>query len=289
MRKLNWTEAEMAAKIGANTCALLFGKYEEPFGARHIAKYRELGITKMELKRPHYNPYDSNQLKEIAREAKNQGVDIVSLHGTGGKFSSAYDDGTTERERRLAVATAILDGEAALTLGASILVCHFGTTDLSEKSAHELIDYFDGTPLRFGAENVGKAVSRLKDSDFLDDHAAFVDRIDSDRLGMVLDTGHARDPDGINPFTKEGAAYDAIHRCRRRIIHLHLHDAGEGADDHLAPWEGRIRWFDILIALQDIGYDGVLMFESIISEQDQDVLNKIAAFPREFVRRYLLE
>ena len=286
MKKFSWSEEEIASRVGASTVALLFGEFSEPLNARHMAKYRELGITKVELEGSNYDCRSRKQVKEIATEAANHGLEIVSVHGPSSKFSSAYADGITEQERRLAVAVAILMGETALAMGASTLVCHFGTTESSEQSAHDLLDYFKGTPLKFGAENVGKAVSGLADSDFLSDHAAFVDRVNSDRFGLVVDLGHARDADGINPFTRQGAAYETIASCGRRIIHLHLHDAGEGADDHLAPMDGAVRWFEVLSALHDIGYGGALMFESIITEQDQKVLEKIAAFPRNFMRRY---
>ncbi len=288
MENFDWTEDEIASRIGASTLALLYKKFSEPLGARHIARWRELGITKMEVGSSCYDSGNSKQIKEIAVESRNQGVEIVSVHPSSGKFSSAWADGTSEQERRAAVEQAIVEGEAALSMGATILVCHFGTTDFSEKSVHELLDYFKGMPLKLGAENVGKAVSRLQDSDDLRDYAAFVDRINSDQFGMVVDTGHARDPDGINPFIKEGAAYEAISLCGPRVIHLHLHDVGDGADDHLPPMDGGVKWLEIFSALREIQYKGVLMFESIITDQHQGVLEKIAAFPQNFMGRYNL-
>ena len=52
--KFDWTEDEIRSRIGASTMALLYGKFNEPLGARHIARWRELGITKIEL----FNSYD---------------------------------------------------------------------------------------------------------------------------------------------------------------------------------------------------------------------------------------
>ena len=254
----------MAARIGASTVAV---PPEQKLGARHLALWERMGIPKMEIggygvPSTHYDPDNRRQVKEIAFAAVNHGIEICSAHAPGDErdFEAECD-----AERKAAVQEAIIAGEAALELGASILVCHLGTTGDSTKSARELLDRFAGTDLRIVVEN----------GERLHEFADFVDRVGSDRFGMVVDIGHTRDADGINPFVKDGAASANILQCSHRLFHLHLHDFKDGRD-HYPPLDGDIRWREILAALQRIGYTGALMFES--SHIHPHVLHKVASF-----------
>ena len=72
--------------------------------------------------------------------------------------------------------------------------------------------------------------------------------------------------------------------CEHRLLHLPLHDFVER--DHCPPFDGTIRWGEILLALDDIGYEGELMFEAGAFVPLEDTLRKTAAFPDEFAARF---
>lgn len=287
-----FTEQEIRARLGVSTTGMqsLWPVAEEQLGERHFAQLRALGISKLEVTQSCV-PARIRDIKPIAQGAKNQGIEIVAVHGLGGKFSSAYEDGLTEKERTDSVQRASREGEKALELGASIILFHFGTTESSAQSVGELLEFFKGTPLILGGENVGRAVSSLKDSDEVADFVRFADRIDSDRYGLVLDLGHARDADGVNPFLKEEAAYKTVILCRRRLIHLHLQDTVQGmADPHYPPFDGQVRWLDVFQALYDIEYPGCFMFEPVHDgyhgdSVPSDTLRKVGTFPRRLIVR----
>jgi len=266
-------------------------KGTERLGEQHFSLLRSLGISKLEIFFG-WDTGDKKEARQIALGAKNQGLEIVAVHGPSGKFSSAYDDGLTEEERSRAVKKAILMGEGALEMGASILVCHFGITDASEQSVRELLDYFKGTPLILGGENVGQAVSGLKESDDVADFIRFTAKIHSDRFGLVLDLGHARDSDGINPFIKKENACKTVTLCKQWLIHVHLHDCVNGGNvDHYPPFDGDIQWLEIFRALHDMQYAGAFMFEPVYEGYDsqhaatKNVLEKVGSFPKKLMSR----
>ena len=118
---------------------------------------------------------------------------------------------------------------------------------------------------------------------------AVVDEIGSDRFGMVVDVGHTRDEDGVNPFIKPDRARETLAQCGPRLIHLHLHDFLER--DHIAPMDGNLQWAEVFGALKDIDYQGVFMFEALfppdkIENRPDYVLAKTAAFPQAFAAKY---
>jgi len=283
MTGLKWTEEELASRLGASTSAVR----TEKLGPRHVALWRRLGIPGMEVcgwdppgEYHHYDYNNSHQLREISSEARNQGVDIVSVHAPRVPLSSE-----SEHERRQAVGELAAAAEAALELGASIFVCHFrypcGPNTAAEKSVRAMLDLFGGTRLILVEEN----------GEDLRDFAKLVDTIGSGQFGMCVDIGHVVDPDGVNPFTRETTAYETMSLCGRRVLHLHLHDFRAGArnprgglePDHFPPFKGEIKWTEVFRALQDIDYRGTFMFEA--AYHHDDVLPKIAAFPREFMQR----
>jgi len=54
----------------------------------------------------------------------------------------------------------------------------------------------------------------------------------------------------------------------------HVHDNRGRTDDHLMPFDGRINWDAGLMALQKIGYEGVLMFELAAAAEPRVALER---------------
>ena len=264
------TAEAIRQRLGFSTIAM---PGNERFGAREIGMIREAGITRIELcglhPPAHYDYHDPAQVSEIASECQNQGVAIVGVHGPGLPYDSPY-----EGVRLAVVKEAVASARVAEDMGASIFVGHFNTNDRSARTVDEMLHCLDGGSIKLTVENGGD----------LRDFADFVDRIGSNRFGMVVDIGHTRDVDGINPFIKKERAREAIAGCENRLFHLHLHDFVE--TDHYPPFDGSIQWGEIFSGLQDIGYAGEFMFEAVAPVSVADTLRKTAAFPDEFVARY---
>ena len=273
-----WTAEEIEARLGASTVAFRVPPYPRQVGAPEIAAMREAGLTRIEvtgIRSPHgFDFSDRAQLAEVKAACRNEGVSVVSVHGPNGGYTSEDED-----ERRAAVRRAVTAARVAEELGAGVMVLHFGTDERAERSVVDVLEQTEGSTLRLAVEN-GKDLGEFAD---------IVDRVGSDRFGMIVDIGHTRDADGVNPFTKPEAARRTMAYCGGRLIHLHLHDFRE--TDHLAPMDGDIEWGEIFEAFRDIDYKGRFMFESAWRDTTRTldpgyVLARTAAFPRSFVERY---
>ena len=276
MGKLPYTAEEIARRLGATTGAFLDD--ETPLGARQIAAIRAAGITRIEVcgigSPKHFDFGNSQQAAEVVRECREQGIEIVSFHGPTVEYAA-----TDEEERGAAVKEAAAAARVAEDMGASVMVCHFGTSKESKRTIVDMLDELDGAAIRLANEN----------GQDLRDYMALVDEVGSDRFGMVVDVGHTRDEDGVNPFIKPDRARETLAQCGPRLIHLHLHDFLDR--DHIAPMDGDLQWAEVFGALKDIDYQGQFMFEAMLTaegglDQPEYVLAKTAAFPQAFAARY---
>jgi len=268
---LHTTAEDIRERLGCSTVAI---PSEVRLSARHMAMIREAGITRVELcglfDPSTYDYHDRAQVSEIMTECDRQGISIVSVHGPGLMYHCAY-----EEVRKAIVKEAIAAVRAAEDMGASIFVAHFGTNEASERTVREMLNQLNGCNIKLAVENVAN----------LKDIPAMVDSVGSDRFGVTLDIGHERDEDGVSPFLKKRGARRMIALCGRRLMHLHLHDfLNEG---HYPPFEGKVLWDEVWLALEEVSYTGEFMFEAIARGSVDNVLSKTAAFPEEFVKRYV--
>jgi sugar phosphate isomerase/epimerase len=268
---------EIASRLGIS---LAIYQKRGSIGAREIAEVREAGITRIELSLiPRCLDYRNHlQISEIMSECRKQGVIIVSVHGP---FGLPYSS-PSEEARKAVVRESLAAIRFAEEVGASIYVAHFGCDEHSRKTVAELLKRMDGFHIRLTTENqVGWA---------LDGYTGIVDDIGSPQFGMTLDIGHARDKDGINPFTEKGRARQALTRCGDRIFHLHLHEVFDVQEkpDHRPPLheDGLIQWDEVFSALKEINYKGELMFEDGRGENPEEWLRMTATFPQRFLQRY---
>ena len=274
----DWTAEEIEARLGASTVAFRTPPYPRPIGAPEIAAVREAGLKRIEvtgIRSPHgFDFWDRGQIAEVQAACRNEGIEIVSVHGPNRPYAAA-----DEEKRRAGVRDAVTATRVAEELGAGVIVFHFGTDERAERSVVDVLEQTEGSTIRLAVEN-GKD---------LRDFADIVDRVGSDRFGMIVDVGHTRDEDGANPLTKLEAARQTMAFCGDRLIHLHLHDFRE--TDHLAPMDGDLQWAEVFEAFRDIDYQGLFMFESAWADTTRRiepgyVLAKTAAFPQMFTDRY---
>ncbi len=97
------------------------------------------------------------------------------------------------------------------------------------------------------------------------DLAELVDKFASPRVGVCWDTGHAK--------TLQYSQRAALRYLGSRVVCTHVHDnhinhvhnASEKEDLHLPITYGRTDWGDIAYGFADIGYDGPLTAETMMS------------------------
>jgi sugar phosphate isomerase/epimerase len=73
-------------------------------------------------------------------------------------------------------------------------------------------------------------------------------------LGLALDVGHV-------PCTERISAGDAIRRYGTSLGTVHLDDTRNGVHEHLQIGDGDLDWFDIMRALDEVGFDGIASVE----------------------------
>jgi len=82
-------------------------------------------------------------------------------------------------------------------------------------------------------------------------------------IGLNIDTGHA------HMGGQDAAA--AIRAAGDALLTTHLQDNHGEVDEHLPPGQGDIDWADVMAALRDVEYEGVLMAELTDSPKYREV------------------
>ena len=118
-------------------------------------------------------------------------------------------------------------------------------SDVRSESLITLTDFIEDMPTAIAIENCGENIDQL---------LAIVDAVDSDSLGVCLDTGH------LNLI--KGNQGEFIRRCGSKLLALHIADNLGMNDDHMLPYSvGTVNWEDVMIALKEINYNGLFNFE----------------------------
>lgn len=80
-----------------------------------------------------------------------------------------------------------------------------------------------------------------------------LEAVDSPALGVNLDPSHL--------FAVGDLPNVAVQRLGKRVFHCHLSDNDGETNAHWRPGMGKIDWLDLLTALFEVGFDGVLSLE----------------------------
>lgn len=246
-----------------------FGRY----GREKFAKLKEQGYDAADynLSDTGTELYSANEveLKEITAAellaARQAGIVISQVHGP---WRSPPRDATPEdrlerleKMKRAVEITALLD--------CRYLVIHplmpFGTEDIAanrDKDTRELnrvffkelVAFAKGYDVTVCLENMPCREFSLSTPEQI---LAFVREMQDDHFQICLDTGHAAYIPGLS-------VGEEVRRLGKYIKVVHLHDNMGDSDSHLSPMDGIIDWPDLLRALEETGFDGVLSLETKI-------------------------
>jgi len=197
--------------------------------------------------------------REIARQAEDQGLDIIGFaSGTLLNKYSLMHGSKEEKARARGVVRHMF--ETAKALGAGAILCVPGRVDEENRydQVYErvraflpaLVPYAEEYQVFVCLENVWN-LFLLSPLEF----RALIDRIDSEWVGAYFDVGN------ILPF---GYPDQWIWILGERIKRIHVKDVRKGVagvDAILAPGEGDVDWPAVMQALRDVGYDGYLTVE----------------------------
>lgn len=118
-------------------------------------------------------------------------------------------------------------------------------SDVRSESLRTLTDFIQDMPITIAMENCGEDIDGI---------LAIVDAVNSDSLGVCLDTGH------LNLI--KGNQGEFIRKCGSKLLALHIADNLGVNDDHILPYgAGTVDWADVINALNEIEYNGLFNFE----------------------------
>jgi len=234
---------------------VVFWKYR-PIGERALEELARHGIKRVELLESpeQFDMSDALSMKYVGELFRGFGIEVVAYHAHMTNFSNL----DTEIKRKARVDFCKRQIDTMAELGGSVWGTHAQETDDILLACYaELARHIEGTGVVILVENFKEAGL------WVEDRLAFLDRLDHPQVGMILDIGHVRDHDGVNPMTVPGGPTRVITQCRRRLRHVHLHGFIGGVD-HFPPFaEGdTIQWLELFRMLYATGYPGYFNFES---------------------------
>ncbi len=228
-----------------------------------IRRLHEFGYQGIEVwgGRPHAYRHDlDDQLDDIAAQLNRLGMAVSNFIPAQFRYPSILCslNETVRRDSVRYVQDAI---DNAIRLGAPYVSLCPGMTlagqDLERgwaqlrQSIVELLDYAAGTDLVLLIEPAHKFESTLILT--VKDALRMIEEIDSTRLGILLDTGHAH----VNGEDLT----ELVHSLKQVPFHIHIDDNHGDSDAHLIPGEGKIDFGPFVQALKEIGYQGFVAAE----------------------------
>lgn len=258
----------------------------------HLEEIAAAGFDAVEVfaTRSHVNYHDPAALDAIAGWLRELGLRLHGIHAPimeafgrgdsweGRTYSLAAADASNRQE---AVRETLQALELARRLPVEVVVVHLGmpkghsvaganARDAALRSLDELLRAVEPLGVHLALEVIPNELStpdglvRLLEDD-----------VPSRAAGICLDFGHA--------FLL-GDVVDAVEQISGHLVTTHVHDNDRRADSHLAPFDGRIPWAPVLMAVQKVGYDGTLLFELADTSSPRDVLEKARRVRAEFDR-----
>ena len=224
-----------------------------------IAIVRLAGARLVQIYRNYLQGITPERIRTTLDDA---GLAIDSLHGyinleqfDGPAFDLSSPD-TDVRQASLEIARG--EAEYARRLGCRNVIVHpvgpgdtehdAGRPDALRRSAERLVRIAERADVRFLVENMPPPMFG-RDAKFL---RAVADTLDSTRLGLAYDSGHA---------TLAGRPVEIIRDMGPRLWGVHLHDNNGREDDHMLPGMGVVPFEDVARALAEVKFAGVFMLE----------------------------
>ena len=209
---------------------------EEEAWAHRVREIAErAGVTFGQMHAPIFNPFSTAPETEALIALSERSMRTAAIVGTPwivfhpgtspGPFDAAH--GAALLERNVAFVRRMLDADPSGAVGIALEDCHDGTPA-------------DNRPRKqFGA--------------IPEELAQLVDALDTPRVGVCWDTGHAHVQGLDHPA--------ALRLLGHRLKVTHIHDNHGRADEHTLPFTGTIKWPEITQALRDAAYRGPISLE----------------------------
>lgn len=218
----------------------------------------QAGFRAIEVGTPpgHFDPWNMDQVRALAKRMKASGVLPVSIHAPFGGLLDLSDP--NPHHRHAAVGGILAAASALRELGGRVVVVH--VTDVpreGEDVSRRLADC--SSPLAVLARACVQMNMTLAIENPLphligghpDEFEWILGRV-GDGAGVCLDTSHA---------TLGNHWARLMEVAGERVVHVHANDHHGARDEHLAPGNGTVPWPTIGANLRSAGFTGWLILE----------------------------
>jgi len=186
--------------------------------------------------------------KKMMAVARRMGLKRVTTH-PGWMFGSAMPEhlGETAMRYRTGACSQTELNRAAFE--------RYGGDERVWKDSVHIYRYMCASAAEAGAEvTIETAISEWYDLTLYPERMrAFCEAVGAPNIGICVDAGHCH-LNGLN-------VADVIRACGPMMRETHFHDNYGQRDEHNPIGDGTIAWPEVLHALRDIGYSGLITFE----------------------------
>ncbi len=234
--------------------------------AEVLREIANVGYSYIEIwgDKAHLDPTISPAVSSLKHLLKELHLQPYSLHAP---FSHVNIAALDEEYRKHSIRVIKKSIELCSKLEGKIVIIHPHSTEMFpslrdyprmihkiEESMRELALFAKRSGIKIALENVPYLGgwdfgSRISELDKL------VEKIDSDELGLCLDTGH------IFVGRANADLSRNVLECGKNLIALHIQDTDGKKDRHWLPGEGIIDWSKFSKDLRSINYQGIFMLE----------------------------
>ena len=269
-----YSPEELRERLSIST--LVFWQYQ-PIGAGALEELANSGIRRIELLESpeQFDMANTDSMRLIGKTCRSFGIEIVAYHAHMTDFANL----DTEEKRIARVDRCRRQIDTMLDLGGSVWGSHArGADPILLRCYEELARHVENTEALVAVENF------TSPGMWVEDRVAFLEELDHPQVGMILDIGHVRNSEGVNPMTVPGGPRTVLEICADRLIHLHLHGFKNGKDHHNPFVEGdRIQWVELFRMLRATGYRGCMNFEPWGEPKHHGAVLAVANAPEQIV------
>ena len=228
---------------------------------KYIKKVSGLGFDILEFQAQALLDMDKSRMDEVRQAAKDNGIELTYSLGLNPKYDVASPDakvreGGIEYLKRIVERIGYMEGK----LLSGFNYAGWGSPDYIVDDKSEIVKH--------SIESVRQVIKTAEDYDVTycvevvnrfegivmntaKEAIEYVKQIDSDKIGILLDTYHMN--------IEEGSIGDAI-----RSVGGYLKNFHTGENNRVVPGKGHLDWDEIFGALHDIDYQGRIVSEPFV-------------------------
>lgn len=238
-----------AMRLGMSSCGFQ-ELSEENFKALQEAGVKELEVSLSEEK------YDTLDYQAVKEKADRYGIHLWSFHLPYAPFSTVNPASTNEEKRVATLEYFKSLIKKAVAIGIKVFVVHpsrepyedserEAALEMAKKSMSELADFADGLGAVIAVEDLPRTCIGRNSSEIKEILSG------NEKLRVVFDTNHL-----LGEPIK-----DFIRAVGDRIVTTHISDYDFKNERHWLPGEGDIDWKELISELENVNYQGPLLYE----------------------------